>query len=130
MKAPGITQVELIMLAVMGVGAFVAIKGIRGVASSAAGALVDAAGGVVTGTVDAAGQNVGLPALRDITDDPAVARWIIDNPAGGEFDASVWSSAYAFARAQFMDEGSGTPPPKGSKIAAKFPGYSGVVGSW
>lgn len=107
--------------------------GIKGAAASAAaaaaGAVVDAGVGVVDGT----GQAIGLPALSDITTDPAVARWVIDAPNGGYFEASVWSSATALARGWAMDEGTGQAPPRGSKIEALFPvsvTTSGVVGGW
>ena len=124
------TEMEVALIVGAIVIGYIAIKGIRGAAAGAAGAIVDAASGAVTGATDAAGQAVGLPALSDITTDASVARWIIDNPEGGEFAASKWSSLAAFTKAQFMDAGSGIAPPYGSKIAHVFPGYSGVVGTW
>lgn len=109
----------------LGVGAVIALYimakgGIKGAAAAAAGAVVDAGVAVV----DETGQVVGLPALKDITTDPAVARWIIDNPQGGSFEASIWSSATALAKGQWMTKWSGKPPPAGSKIAQVFPPYT------
>lgn len=131
MKTSSISQAELLMLAGLGVAAFVAVKGIRGAAAAAGGAIVDAASGAVVGVTDAAGQAVGLPALSDITTDPGVARWILDHPKGGQFAASKWASAGAYFDAQFLDEGSGTVPPDPlSKIYKLFPPFSGVSGSW
>lgn len=126
----GQREIEIILIAGAVAIAFMAVKGIKGAAAAAAGAVIDAATGAVTGGVDAVGQGVGLPALADITTDPGVSRWIIDNPAGGQYEASKWSSASAYMQAQFMDEGSGTSPPPISKIAQTFPPYSGVTGGW
>jgi hypothetical protein len=126
----GEREVEIALVVGAAVVAFIAYKGIKGAAAAAGGAIVDAATGVVVGGTDAIGQGVGLPPLADITTDAGVARWIIDNPAGGQFEASKWSSASAYLQAQWMDEGSGTPPPPMSKIAQTFPGYSGVSGGW
>lgn len=123
MKSAAAMESEIVLLALLGVGAFIAIKGIKGAATAAAGAVIDAGGAVVGVVGDVAGQSVGLPALKDITTDPAVARWIIDNPAGGGFEASIWSSASALAHGLVMARYSGHPPPAGSKIAETFPAY-------
>lgn len=126
----GEREVEIVLLIGAAVVAYVAYKGVRGVATEIPKILYDAAGNVIVGVTDATGQAVGLPPLADITIDAGVARWIWDNPAGGWFAASKWSSAGALWDAGFMDEGSGTPPPPDSKIAKVFPGYSGVSGGW
>jgi hypothetical protein len=126
----GQREIEIALFAGAALLAFVAIKGLKGAAAAAGSAVVDAATGAVVGVVDATGQTVGLPPLSDITTDAGVSRWIIDNPAGGQFEASRWSSASAYAHALFMDAGSGTAPPPLSKIAQTFPPYSGVSGDW
>ena len=126
----GQREMEIALIAGAVVLAFVAVKGLKGAAAAAGSAVVDAATGAVVGVVDATGQTVGLPKLSDITTDAGVARWIIDNPAGGQLSASKWSSAGAYWDAQFMDEGTGTAPPADSKIAQIFPPYSGVTGGW
>lgn len=43
-------------------------------------------------------------------DDPAVARWLIDNR--GTWTAMKWATTGAMLRAAWMDTGSGKPPPK------------------
>lgn len=98
--------------------------GIRNAATAAGQVLVDAAGGIITGGVDAAGQQVGLPSLADITTNARVARYIIDHPNGGSFEASKWASATAFGAALFMDRYSGTPPSPSSRIYQLFPPYA------
>jgi hypothetical protein len=86
--------------------------------------LIDTAGGAVRGAVDAIGQGFGLPPIAQETTDPAVSRWIMDNPLGGKIKASEWSSAPAFFSALSAPAGSGTPPAPDSPIAAAFPNYS------
>lgn len=92
--------------------------GIANAAKGAAGAAVDVAEGAAVGTVGAIGERFGLPTPDQTTTDPAVARWIIDNY--GQMEASKWSSAWAYARSQFMSEGSGVSPPAGSDLARYF----------
>lgn len=102
-------------------------------AQKAAEAAANAAGGIVTGAVTGISQQFGLPTPSDTTDDPYVVRWLIDDPRGGEWEASKWASAAAFARAQFLPSGSGRPPPQGTKLAMAFPPYintGGASGSW
>ena len=93
--------------------------GVAGAAKAVGSAAVDAAGGIVVGTVDTAGAAVGLPSSDETTQDPAVARWIIDNH--GYFEASRWASAAALVKGAWMESGTGTPPPAGSKLAAALP---------
>lgn len=78
-------------------------------------------GEVVKGVVDETGQQVGLPALADLTTDPYVARYIMDHPNGGQLAASVWSSLPALARAEFLPQYSGHMPDPGTAIYQKFP---------
>lgn len=120
MKTSGVNLNSVAVLAVVvGVGAvalYVWKKGgIANAATSAGGAAVDAAEGVAVGVVGGIGERVGLPTPDETTTDPAVARWIIDNY--GQLQASKWASAWAYARAQFMSEGSGTSPVVGTPLA-------------
>lgn len=91
------------------------------VAGDIARGAVAAGGEVAKGVVDETGQIVGLPSLDSMTDDPYVARYIMDHPNGGQFASSVWASLPAFAHAQFLPEFSGHMPPVGSAIYNKFP---------
>jgi len=84
-------------------------------------AAVDAVGSITSGAVGEIGATVGLPKPSQTTTDPAVARWIIDHPLGGVMAASSWAGAPAFLKALTMPAGSGTPPPVGSELAARFP---------
>lgn len=106
----------LVGLAAAGVVAFYVIR--KGGLGSAAVGLV---GDVATGAVGEIGAAVGLPRPTQTTTDPAVARWIMDHPLGGYFEASKWSGAPALLSASFMASGSGTAPPDGSELAARFP---------
>ena len=101
--------------------------GVSGAASAAGKALVNVASGMTSGAVDTIGQGVGLPSLADITTDPSVARYLIDNPNGGLFFASEWASAAAFFKATAMPSGSGTPPPAGSKVASLLAPQNGSM---
>lgn len=101
--------------------------GVAGAASAAGKALVNVASGITSGAVDTVGQGIGLPSLADITTDPAVARYLIDNPNGGLFFASEWASAAAFFKATAMPSGSGTPPPAGSKVASLLAPQNGPM---
>lgn len=121
------------MLAVLGVGAFVAVKGLRGAVGAAGGAIVDAAGAVILGADDA----LGLP--KDIMDfppgfagisDPKIARYVWDHPNGGLSSVLYRATYSATTGAARMPEGSGTAPPAGSALAELFPPFSGVVGDW
>jgi hypothetical protein len=107
-------------------------KGLSGAAGAAGKALVDVAGGAVTGVVTGVSEQIGLPTPTQTTTDPAVARWIIDDPRGGYRQASMWASAVALAEAWAMPAGSGIPPPPGSAIAQRFPPYieNGATGGW
>jgi hypothetical protein len=89
--------------------------------STVAETAVQAAGGVVTGAVTGASDVIGLPTPADTTTDSHVARWIIDYPGGGYWEASKWASAPALAAAAFIDAGAGTPPTPGTKLYAAFP---------
>lgn len=112
----------LALLAVLGVAGFALYVwrsgGVAAVAGSVVTGSVEAAGEVVTGTVGAAGQVVGLPTPAQTTDDPRVARWLIDNVS--LFDASKWATATALIKAVLMDSGTGTPPTAGTAVAQVF----------
>lgn len=114
----------IIMLAALGAaGLYVwRMGGIAPAAAAAGAAAVNAAGAAASGAVGAVGAAAGLPTPDETTTDPAVARWLIDGY--GYFEASKWSGALALARAAFMDEGSGTPPPAGSALAIAHPGQA------
>lgn len=105
-------------IAFVGVGlvAFYVWKkgGIAGAASAVGAGAVNAAGGAVSGGVGAIGASVGLPTPDQTTTSPAVARWLIDNIGHGF--ASQWAGAMAYAKALFMEAGSGTPPTAGSDL--------------
>lgn len=96
-------------------------RGPAKVAGDIARGAVAVGGEVVKGVVDETGQQVGLPALSDMTTDPYVARYIMDHPNGGQIAASVWSSLPALARAEFLPQYSGHMPDVGSAIYKKFP---------
>jgi hypothetical protein len=96
------------------------IKGPGGFARDIAAGAVDTVTGAVTGAVGAVGEAVGLPGPSDTTQDPRVARWIIDSPFGGQALASAWSSVSAYVQAQFLPSGSGVEPEPGTKLAARF----------
>lgn len=104
------------------VGVFIVRKGgLNGAAAAAGSAVVDAAGSAAGGAVGAIGAGFGLPTPSDTTTDAEVARWIIDHPRGGYFEASKWAGAPALLSASFMAAGSGRPPPEGSDLAQRFP---------
>lgn len=104
-------------------GVLVWRKGLGGAAASvgqaAATAAVDLGEGVVVGTAGAVGGVVGLPSPDDTTQDPRVARWIIDQH--GYFEASKWASAGALWSGWMLPYGTGTPPPAGSALARALP---------
>lgn len=93
-------------------------QGVGNVAASVGAGAVQAVGGVASGAVGAIGQAVGLPTPAQTSTDEQVARWLIDN--FGQFEASKWSGAPAYLRAQFMPEGSGKPPPADSDVGREF----------
>jgi len=97
-------------LALVAVGGLYIWKkgGIAGAASAIGAGTVEAVGGAVSGAAGAIGAGVGLPTPAETATEPEVARWIIDNV--GQFEASKWTSAGAYLRAQFMEAGTGRPP--------------------
>lgn len=111
---------------VLGLGAFAAWVwwqgGISEAAKNAGAGLVNAGASAITGAVGAVGAQVDLPTPDQTSRDPAVARWIMDQPDGGQIAASEWSSAAAYLKALTMPSGSGTPPPVGSPVYAQFQG--------
>lgn len=125
MRASSLGEDEgaLLLIGIAAVVGYVLYKG------SIAKALVDAGNGAITGVVNQAGSVVGLPTTDQVTTDPHVARYIIDatNQYGGQFMASKWSSAGAYAQAQMLPAGSGYPPPANTQLAAMFPPLVGPV---
>lgn len=118
---------ELVILGLIGLGVWIFAKGGVTNAAAAAGAaavqaVTDAAGGAVTGVVTGISQQVGLPtpAQAGQNDDPYIARWIIDQPSGGKFEASKWSTSSAFLNALTIDAGQGVAPPHDSPLWAMF----------
>lgn len=113
-------------LLVAGVGFWVWKKGgIGGAAAAAASGAVRAAGGAVAGAASAAGEVVGLPTMDQTTQDPAVARWVIDQY--GYFEASKWASAGALFQASIMGSDTGYPPPQNSALGIAI--RAGALGS-
>lgn len=117
----GIGEGELIVLGLVAIGAWIFTRGGLSNAAIAAGeaavgAISDAATGAVAGTASGIGKVVGLPGVTQTTDDPYIARWIIDQPNGGNFEASKWASSSAFLNALTIPEGQGSPPPAGSPL--------------
>ncbi len=100
---------------------WIIMRGPAKFAGDVARTAVAAGGEVVKGVVDESGQIIGLPALENMTNDPYVARYIMDHPNGGQLAASVWSSLPALARAEFLPTYSGHMPEPGSTIYQKFP---------
>lgn len=109
--------------------------GVANVLTTAGGALVDAAGNVT----DAAGNQVAnavesifpfqtsvapktLATNSSLTDDPRVARWILDAPNGGQQAAFQWSTDRAFGQGMVLPAGSGTEPAYGTAIWVEFIG--------
>lgn len=108
-----------------GVGFWVWRKGgVGGAAAAAGSAVVKAAGGAAAGAVSAAGEAVGLPGIDKTTEDPAVARWVMDQY--GWFEASKWSGAGALLHASMMTAGTGYPPPATSALGIAI--RSGALG--
>lgn len=119
MKLADVSPNTLLVLAglvVAGLATFYVIR--KGGLGKAA---VSAVGDITSGAVGAVGAAVGLPTPDETSTDSAVARWIIDHPFGGHFEASKWAGAPAYLAATFMATGSGTPPPAGTDLARRFP---------
>lgn len=79
---------------VVGLVAWVAIKGVKGAARAAAGVAVDTVGSVIAGTVEGVGQAVGVPITdrqRGLQDIKAGDWWAasFDLPAT-DFMGAVW----------------------------------------
>ncbi|MFY9477178.1 MAG: hypothetical protein WAQ08_05875 [Aquabacterium sp.] len=104
---------NVLTLAAVGVGLYLAYKGVKAVGSvvGAVGNAAQAAGdGLATG-VSAIGDVFGLPSANQTISNPAQVRWIIDNV--GSYQASRWGAAAAYVTALGMPAGSGSgnPPP-------------------
>ena len=90
----------------------IAAVGVLGLWAWKQGGVINAAGAIVRGGVDAASDAIGIPTTQQTSTDAEVARWIIDNV--GQFAASKWAGAPAYIRAQLLPAGSGKPPPANS----------------
>jgi hypothetical protein len=118
---------ELVLLGLVGLGIWIFSRG--GFASAAADAgaaavdaVVNTASGVTTGVVTGISKQVGLPTPAQTTDDPYIARWIMDQPSGGKLAASKWATSSAFLNALTIDAGTGVTPPVGSPLWLMFGG--------
>lgn len=88
------TKNLLIGGAVLAVVLYVAARGWRGAAASAANAAVNVAGGVVEGTVTGVGQMIGIPATDAEKCEAAIAR-------GDTWEASFYCPAGTFIGSLF-----------------------------
>lgn len=128
-------RTAILLVAVLGVAFFIWKKGgLSGAASALGAGAVNAAGAAASGAAGAIGSAVGLPTPDETTQDPAVARWLLDN--FGYWEASKWSSASALFNGAAMGAGTGHAPPAGSPLARHFPSmlpaiddYSGGIGN-
>lgn len=114
----------------LGLLAWIILRSPSKVAEDVGRGIVNVGRGAVTGVVDEFGKIVGLPSVYDVTEDPYIARYMIDHPRGGYVRASVYSTPAAMARALMLNQYSGTLPPPDSRIYAEFPPSGGVTGSW
>lgn len=119
------------ILASLGLLAWIALRGPAKFAEDAGRGVVAVGRGAATGVVDEFGKIVGMPSVYDVTDDPYIARYMIDHPRGGYLRASAYSTPVAMARALMLPEFSGSLPPADSRIYLEFlPTPGGVTGSW
>lgn len=91
----------LVGLAVVGVGLWFVVRGVKGVTRDASKAAVDAAAGLVEGTVLGVGEAVGIPQTSLSACELALAE-------GRYWDASFACPAGDFVRGVFASR----PPPK------------------
>lgn len=118
-------ETELVVLGLIAAGIWIFSRGgITNAAiaagEAAVGAISDAASGAASGVVGAIGSGVGLPKPSQTTDDPYIARWIMDQPKGGRFEASKWATSSAFINAFTIDAGNGAAPAHDSPLWAMF----------
>ena len=120
MKASPVPLLVLGGVAVVGAFALYAWRrgGVTAVASDVGAGAVNVVGGVASGAVGAVGAAVGLPTPSQTTEDPRVARWLIDR--AGYFEASKWSGALALIRGAMLPEGSGIPPTANNPVGRAF----------
>lgn len=123
--ADHIGEVELVALGIGAAVLFVLWKGgianaAAAVAEAAVNAVANAASGATTGVVNAIGSKVGIPTTDELTDDPYYARWIIDQPKGGLYQASLWSTSSAYLNALTISAGGGDAPARTSSLWARF----------
>ncbi len=130
MKMPaGVTPLligagAVLILAAVGARLWAKGGGAGGLAAGAVGGAVDAAGGAVAGGASKVGELFGLPTMTQTTQDPAVARFVIDNY--GYMEASKWASLGALVKGAAMAADSGYPPPPGSPLSLAI--VSGALG--
>lgn len=123
-------------LAVAGLALYLARRGVAGVASdlgTAAGtAAVQVVTGVATGVTDAASTVIGIPTTQQTSDDPKLARWVLDNY--GYLDAFNWFGPATLWTAETMAAGTGTQPTGTSALAKAHPqpaaGSDGGAWAW
>lgn len=118
------------VVAGLGLLAWIVLRSPSKFAEDAGRGVVGVARGATTGVVDEIGKIVSIPSVYDVTDDPYIARYIIDHPRGGYVRASAYSTPFALAQAAWMDEYTGRVPPITSRIYAEFPPFNGAGGSW
>jgi hypothetical protein len=113
--------VNIALIAGVGALIYVLYRGVGKTAEDVARGAVSVGRGATTGVVDEVGKIVGVPSVYDVTNDPYVARYMIDHPRGGYFQASFYSTPVALARALVLPEFSGRMPPQDSRIYREFP---------
>lgn len=119
------------LLAGMGLLAWIILRTPSKFAEDVGRGAVNIGRGAATGVVDEVGKIIGAPSVYDVTDDPYVARYMIDHPRGGYVRAVSYSTPVAMARALMLNEFSGHMPPADSRIYAEFPPTPlGAGGSW
>lgn len=122
--------VPLAVLAGLGALAWIVLRSPSKVAEDIGRGAVSVGRGVATGVVDEAGKIFGAPSVYDVTNDPRIARYIIDHPRGGYFRASLYATPLALAQAAMLDEYTGALPPADTRIYAEFPPVNGAGGEW
>ena len=119
------------LMAGLGLLAWIMLRGPAKAAEDVGRTAVNVGRGAATGVVDEIGKIVGAPSVYDVTDDPFVARYIIDHPRGGYVMAASYATPAAVARALMLDQFSGHMPQLDSRIYKEFPPTpGGAGGSW
>lgn len=118
------------VVAGLGLLAWIILRSPSKFAEDAGRGAVGVVRGATTGVVDEVGKILSLPSVYDVTDDPYIARYVIDHPRGGYVKASAYATPVALAQAVWLPEYSGRLPPAESRIYAEFPPVNGAGGSW